>query len=127
MAGFTDTAYRGCIASSVKDFRAWPTTGLDRTFNSFWALDSGKPQVDLKFAPTQIGWRSALGARGVIADHDFDAQTAPQLTDICAAIEEVGAPLYCKTVSPVRIDVQGAKDTPSLNVLVQHGLQVREG
>ena len=99
-AGYTDAQEKAVLSESINDYTAWPHTRLDWTFNPFRAIDSGTPVQDSSFAPQmERQWRSALGKRGILANHALSTSIVAQLVPIYSVFTALGAPLTFQTLS----------------------------
>lgn len=74
-AGYTDAQMEQCLGNAAQDYAAWTSTPLDYTFNPLYLRTTpGQPQGDsATFAiQTMANFRTALGVRGVVANHGFN-------------------------------------------------------
>ena len=116
-AGYTDAQEKTMLSESVNDYAAWTTTRLDWTFNPFRAIDSGKPVADSTYAPLlEQQWRTALGNRGILANHALNNTLVPQLVPIYAAFKKLGAPLTFQTLSQAQVS-----DNTTINTGIAYG------
>jgi len=108
-AGLNDAAFIDCLRQSPLDYTHWPTTAVNATFGAVFRTD-GVP--DYQHLPRDSGtamslirlWRSDLGGRVVIANHNLNYPLNPRQIDIYRAIAAAGPPISFQTHSPKGLD-----------------------
>jgi len=100
-AGYSDAAMKSCLAAAINDYSVWKKTPIDYTFNEFRNSDSGRPVVDLEFAPKVMdAFRAKYGKRGVIANHGLNDELRPGAVRVYEEIKKLGPPIEFQTVAP---------------------------
>jgi hypothetical protein len=101
MAGYNDGAMKRCLLNAITDYAVWKTTPIDYTFNEFRNSDSGRPVVDMEFAPKVMdAFRAQYGSRGVIANHGLNDELRPGAIRVYEEIKKLGPPIEFQTVAP---------------------------
>jgi hypothetical protein len=100
-AGYTDAAYRACLANSPNDHAAWTQTRIDATFNLFHGVEKGT-KADPKFTQQIIAQDSAvLGTQLEVSNHSItDVPIARNLAVFNAAAALIGMPCTWQTIAP---------------------------
>ncbi len=99
--GFSDAAYQGCLANAAADYRAWRLTPIDFTFNPYRDSDGPKLVQDPGFTISVMqAWRSALGARAVIANHGLQPAITPAAQPIYDEFTTLGRPIELQGYAP---------------------------
>lgn len=99
--GFDDAVYESCLANAANDYVAWKKTPLDYTFNTFVATDGAMPASDPSFTISVMqAWRSALGARAIVANHGLQPTIATGAEPIYAELQTLGPPMEFQALSP---------------------------
>lgn len=114
-AGYTDALGMACLSGAPADYAAWSKTPLDYTFNPFFAIDSGTNVSNTMF-PVQVmdAFRSALGTRGVVANHGLQAPIGPVQQPIYDEFQHLYAQANPPGNSPVEFQTYGPTvDWPS--------------
>lgn len=100
-AGFSDSAFKGCLLGVAEDYAAWRDTPVDYTFGVFHDTDGGRPVHDPEFTVQAMRtWRARMGARGVLATHGLRAPLPPGLEPLYDAMRELGPPIEFQTLEP---------------------------
>jgi hypothetical protein len=108
-AGFTDAAFDRCMTQSVHDYDAWATTPVNLDIGPLFRVDNAadyqSPQRDQAFAVRLIAqWRTAIGPRGVLANHTLRYPLNPLELDVFDAIHAAGGQIEFQTHSPRDLD-----------------------
>lgn len=109
-AGYSDAAGMACLKNAPADYAAWKYTPLDYTINAFTQTDAGNAGINTTF-PNQVmtAFRTALGTRGVVANHGLNDPLATGAVPIYsnfqtlyteATAANTTSPLEFQTVSP---------------------------
>lgn len=110
-AGYSDAAFRACLAGAADDYAAWRLTPLDFPFNPFRATDGGRPVPEPDFAPRLMeDVRARLGGRVVLSTHGLTASVPPAAQPIYEALRRLGPPIAFQFFAP-RTDFDQAVET----------------
>jgi hypothetical protein len=97
-AGFSDAAYRTCLANAVSDYGPWQSTVIEFPFNPFRSTDVQPWQLDLAFTESVMtACRQNLGARCVLDNHDLDAPVLPSIRPLYAFMKQLGPGIEFQT------------------------------
>lgn len=108
-AGFTDAAFERCMSDSVHDYDAWTTTPVNLDIGPLFRLDDAPdyawPQRDQAVAVRLIAaWRTAIGPRGVLANHTLRYPLNPAERELFDAMHAAGGQIEFQTHSPRGLD-----------------------
>ncbi|MGZ6019190.1 MAG: hypothetical protein ACXWKO_11010 [Phenylobacterium sp.] len=105
-AGYTNEAYYDCLRNSVHDYDDWKSTPIDFTQNVFenLNLEHGKgrfrPGDMSKTVAIMRFFRSTLGSRAVLSNHNLKVPPFPGNIKLNTAIRTLGPPIQFQTASP---------------------------
>lgn len=108
-AGYTDALQQSCLSNAPQDYAAWKTTPIDYTFNQIADTDAGNVGINTAF-PIQVmdAFRTALGTRGVIANHGLNDPPAAGAIPIYNNFETLYTQaVAAKTISPLEFQTDG--------------------
>jgi hypothetical protein len=108
-AGYTDAAFETCMQDAYQDYIQWKTTRVNFTFGEIFLADNignyQQPIKDQAFTVNLIQqWRSILGARGVLANHNLNYPLESQENLVYAEIKTLGPQIEFQTHSPSGLD-----------------------
>ncbi len=108
-AGYTDAAFETCMLESVHDYDAWTTTSVNLTLGPIFRTDGigdfRQLPHDSNFTIRLIGaFRTALGERAVLANHNLNYPLNPRLVPVYEAIRDAGGQIEFQTRSPKGLD-----------------------
>jgi hypothetical protein len=111
-AGLSDAAFIDCLKNSPQDYVHWPTTFVNATFGAVFRTDHvpdyQHPPRDPGMAVALITmWRSELGPRAVLSNHNLSTPLNPRQMAIYRALSAAGPPLSFQTHSPNGLDWPG--------------------
>lgn len=108
-AGYTDALQQACLSNAANDYAAWKNTPLDYTINQLTLTDVGNTGIDTAF-PVQVmtAFRTALGTRGVVANHGFQPTLATNAVPVYTEFQTLySAAVAANTVSPLEFQSDG--------------------
>ena len=106
-AGFTEEAYRDCLAGAVADYAPWRTSRIVFSVNPF---RSGPNQGngDVAFtAKVMTACRAALGVRCVFDNHDLDADPPASIVPVYDDMRRLGPEIEFQTFRETPTDFEG--------------------
>ncbi len=100
--GFSDATLMACLTNATSDYAAWKNTPLDFTFNQFRLSDGPSLVPDPAFTTLVMQeFRSAIGLRGVIANHGLQSPLASGAQPVYDEIATLGPPIEFQAYSPL--------------------------
>jgi hypothetical protein len=106
-AGFTDGAYRDCLADAVADYAPWKASRIVLAVNPFRSA-AGQGSGDPAFTEeVMAACRKTLAARCVFDNHDLDADPPPAILPIHAAMQKFGPEIEFQTFRETPADFEG--------------------
>lgn len=103
-AGFSDAAYRACLAQSVDDYAGWHHAAIEWPLGALVRFDTGAAVPD-NAATTALAaaFRARLGARAILANHALAPaadRAARGLAPTYALLARAGPPIALQTANP---------------------------
>jgi hypothetical protein len=106
-AGYTDAAYRECLAHAVADYSAWKASRLVLSLNPFHGLNR-KGMGDPAFTEQlMLACRQSVGRRCVFDNHNLDADPPRAILPIYAAMQRLGPEIEFQTFRTTPQDFEG--------------------
>lgn len=106
-AGFTEQAYRECLANAVADYAPWQHSRLVLSVNPL-RTGPGQGNGDQAFTEGLMrGCRQALGRRCVFDNHDLDTELPGPLHRIYATMKQLGPEIEFQTWRTTPKDFDG--------------------
>lgn len=106
-AGFTEAAYRECLANAVSDYAPWQHSRLVLSVNPL-RTGPGQGNGDQAFTEGLMrGCRQALGRRCVFDNHDLDTELPGPLHRIYATMKQLGPDIEFQTWRTTPKDFDG--------------------
>ena len=97
-AGFSDAAYRTCLANAVNDYSPWQSTVIEFPFNPFRSTDVQPWQSDLAFTKNVMtACRQSFGVRCVLDNHDLDYPVLSSIRPLYAFMKRLGPGIEFQT------------------------------
>jgi hypothetical protein len=108
-AGYSDAAYRQCLANAVADYAPWHTTRLEFTFNPFNGLTAPDNQIsDVAFSERVMrACRQTAGQRCILSNHDLDTQPPVTILPLYALERKFGPTITFQTYVKTPNDFEG--------------------
>jgi hypothetical protein len=105
-AGYTDAAYRQCLAQAVADYAPWKASRLVFALNPFYGLTL--TTGDIAFTEQVMrACRQAVGRRCVFDNHDLDANPPTTILPIYALMRKMGPEIEFQTFHETPADFEG--------------------
>jgi hypothetical protein len=98
-AGYTDGAYQSCLSGAPADYKAWKTTLVDYSFNTFVSMQVGGTNPAFT-ANTMAACRNSLGAQCVLDNHDLMEPTNPNDSIVYSTMPTLSGPINFQTQAP---------------------------
>jgi len=106
-AGFTERAYKECLANSVADYSAWKKTRVVLSVNPV-RTDVGEGPGDPEFTEQVMrDCRRQLGVRCVFDNHNLDTDLPKPLVRIYALMKQLGPEIAYQTYRTNPSDFEG--------------------